>query len=275
MASDPHVIDAKGIFTGTVGSTALVAGDMVYFDGTDWEKADATDNTKYAEAFSVSSVASADVGMFATSGIIEDIDASYTQGADQILSATAGAITETRPTGAENLVQVVGAALSTSLVHVQIRIPHEVTVSLQFPYTTHGAPQDRDNDFAGLGLDDTSAEVHCGFMVPQNTVSTSAEIAYFWLCGTGVALDASDTYTFDASGGINGETTSATTDGISAAALTVAADQLARKDVSAGLNVAGLISPGNYVGIAIKKAAEGATGDDPICLGVEVVLLVV
>jgi len=275
MASDPHVIDAKGIFTGTVGSTALVAGNMVYFDGTDWEKADATDNTKYVEAFSVSSVASGDVGMFATSGIIEDIDAPYTQGADQMLSATAGAITQTRPTGAENLVQIVGAALSTSLVHVQIRIPHEVTVSMQFPYTTHVAPQDRDNDFAGLGLDDTSAEVHCGFMVPQNTVSTSAEIAYFWLCGTGVALDASDTYTFDASGGIDDETTSATTDGISAAALTVAANDLARKDVSAGLNASGLIAPGNYVGIAIKKAAEGSGGDDPICLGVEVVLQVV
>lgn len=274
MAVDPKVNDARNVFTGAVGSTAVVAGDMVYFDGTDWELADATDNTKFAEAFAVNSFAASDVGIFATEGIIEDIDAPYTQGADQMLSAaTAGNITETRPTGAENLMQVVGFALSTSLVHVQIRIPHEVTISMQFPYTTHVAPQDRDNDYAGLGLDDTNAEVHCGFMVPQNCVGTDVEIAYFWLCGTGTALDTGDTYTFDASGGVDDETTSTTTDGITAAALTVAANDLARKDVTAGFD--SLIAPGNYIGIAIKKAAEGSSGDDPICLGVEVVLHVV
>jgi hypothetical protein len=273
--ADPYVDAAVGLFTGTVGSTALVAGDLVYFDGTDWEKADADDNTKYAEAIAVNSVASGAVGAFCTSCLIVDIDAPFTQGSTYYLSTTAGGNTATRPTGANNLMQVVGFGLSTSILRVDIRPPREITISMQFPYTTHAAPQDRDNDFAGLGLDDTSAEVHCGFMVPQNCVSTSALIAYLWWCGTGTVLDTGDTYTIDASAGIDDETTSATADGIAAASLAVAANDLANADVSACFDASGIIEPGNYVGVAIKKDAEGSTGDDPIMLGLEVVLLVV
>jgi len=47
--ADPYVRQARGVFTGTIGSTATPAGSPVYFDGTDWELADADDNTKYAE----------------------------------------------------------------------------------------------------------------------------------------------------------------------------------------------------------------------------------
>jgi len=54
MASDAYVRQARGVFTGTVGSTDVTAGSPVYFDGTDWELADADDNTKYAEAIAVS-----------------------------------------------------------------------------------------------------------------------------------------------------------------------------------------------------------------------------
>lgn len=268
---------ARGVFLGTVGSTAVVAGDLVYFDGTDWELADATDNTKFAEAVAVNSYASgATSAAFCTSCVVVDTDAPYTQGETRYTDATtAGDMTATRPTGANNLVQAVARALSTSELQVDIQIPTETTISMQFPYTAHAAPQDRDNDFMGLGLDDTDAEVACGFMVPQNCISTSAKIAYLWWCGTGTALDASDTYTIDASAGVDDETTTATTDGITAAALTVAANDLANADVSACFDAAGIIEPGNYVGVAIKKAAEGTGGDDPIMLGLEVVLLTV
>tara|TARA_Y100000310_G_scaffold254715_1_gene261871 strand:+ start:4214 stop:4831 length:618 start_codon:yes stop_codon:yes gene_type:complete len=204
-----------------------------------------------------------------------DTDAPYTQGQSLYLSATAGAITATRPTGAENLIQVLGFALSTSEVHFEVQIPKEITINVTFPYTTHVAPQDRDNDFMGLGLDDTDAEVGGSFMVPQNCVSTQAVMATFWWCGTGTALDTSDTYTIDVSGGVDDETTSATTDGITAASLAVAANDLANADVSAAFDGTGLIAPGNVIGVAIKKAAEGSTGDDPICLNVQVMVLVV
>jgi hypothetical protein len=114
-------------------------------------------------------------------------------------------------------------------------------------------------------------------MVPQNVVGL--EIAYTWWAGTGVALDTSDTYTFDASAGVDDETTSESgaggVDGITAAALTVAANDLARGTVTTGLDASGIIEPGNYVGIAVQKAAEGSGGDDPIMLGTHVVLLAV
>ena len=66
MAS-PYVRQARATFTGTVGSTAVVAGDSVYFDGTDWELADADDNTKFAEAIVTHAFASGDVGFFCRS----------------------------------------------------------------------------------------------------------------------------------------------------------------------------------------------------------------
>jgi len=246
---------------------------MVYFDGTDWELADATDNTKFAEAIATVSAESGAVIGLCRSCVIVDIDAPYTQAAEQYLSTTAGDVTETRPTGAENLVQVCGFALSTSEVYADIKPVAEQAINLQFPYNVSAAPQDRDGDFFGLGLDDTSAEVGASFMVPQNCVGI--EIAYLWWCGTGTLLDTSDTYTIDVSGGIDDETTSATADGITATSLAVAANDLARGDVTAAFDGTGLIKPGNVVGVAIKKAAEGTAGDDPIMLNCTVVLNVV
>ena len=39
--ADPHVEQARDKFSATIGSTDVTAGDMMYFDGTDWELADA------------------------------------------------------------------------------------------------------------------------------------------------------------------------------------------------------------------------------------------
>jgi len=273
--ADPYVRQARGVFYGKIGAdqTNVVAGDAVYFDGTDWELADADDNTKFAEAIVTNSYASGDTNAaLCRSCVIVDTDAPYTQGDQYFLSTTAGSLTATRPTGANNLVQVVGFGLSTSELYVDIPPVRELQINLTYPYVGHAAPQDNDNDFYGIGTDDTNAVAATGFMVPQNCVGL--EIAYKWWCGTGTALDASDTYTFDASAGVDDETTSATTDGITATAMTVAANDLAIGDVTAGLNATGIIEAGNYVGIAVQKAAEGSGGDDSIELGTVVVLLV-
>lgn len=84
-----------------------------------------------------------------------------------------------------------------------------------------------------------------------------------------------DTYTIDVSGGIDDETTTTTTDGITAAALTVADNDLNRADVSAAFDGTGLLAPGNIIGVDVDKAAEGTAGDDPLMLACVVVLLVV
>lgn len=271
MAVSPYTRQARGIFIGTYG-VDVTAGDLMYFDGTNWVKADATDNTKFAEAIATNSFASGDVGTLCTACVIVDEDAPYTQGATQYLSATAGAITETRPTGAENLVQAVGYALSTSELHAEIQIPKEVTINLS-PMTDGAAVFSQRNDFTGVLLGAAAEAAGYTFMVPQNMVGNVVE--YLWWSGVGTILDASDTYTVDVSGGIDDETNAATSDGITAAALTVAADDLNKVDISAAFDAAGLMAPGNIVGIDIDKAAEGSAGDDPLMLGCQVIVLVV
>ena len=121
--ADPYVKHAQNVFAATIGSTDVTAGDMVYFDGTDWELADASAHTTFGEAMVVNSYASGDVGVLCTGGVIVDIDAPYTQGAAMYLSETAGAITATIPTTNAAIKQAVGFSLSTSSVRVDIRMP--------------------------------------------------------------------------------------------------------------------------------------------------------
>ena len=270
--ADPHFNEVFGVFGVTVG-VGLTAGDPIFFDGTNWLLADSADNTKFAEAFIVESFRSGERGVACMGGILVDTDAPYTQGDSEYLSTTATTITvitSTRPTGAENLAQIVGFAVSTSELKLAIPPLHEETINLMFPYTADAAPQDRIADFFGLGLDDTSAEVANTFMCPQNLVETV--IVYLWWVADGVvALDTGDTITFDVSGGVDDETTTATTDTIASTALTVTVNDIARADVSAGYDATGLLKPGNLIGTAIKKSAEGTTDDDPIMCNVSVV----
>lgn len=258
--ADPTVDDAQRIFTGTAGQ-AFNAGDLAYFDGTNWLDADADDETKFAEALVVSTVASGELVGLCREGIIEDTDAPFTQGDTHYLSATAGDNTSTRPTGANNLMQVVGFAISTSLLDICIRMPYEVHVSLS-PMTDGTAVYSQATDWTGVLLGATSEAAGYTCMVPENCVSLV--IAYLWWGGVGTVLDSGDTYTIDVSAGIDDETQTATSDGITAAALTVAANDLNRADVSAAFNTAGIIQPGNLLGIDVDKAAEGTAGDDPL-----------
>jgi hypothetical protein len=270
--ADPKVRQARGVFTGTAGSTAFTAGDLVYFDGTDWELADADDNTKFAEAVSTVTVAAGEAVALCRSCVVIDTDAPFTQGDELYLSTTAGGMTGTRPTGNNNLMQVIGFALSTSEIYVDLKPMHEVTVNVHF--TTDGtAAFSHSGDWAGVLAAAANEAAGGSFMVPQNCVGVN--IAYLWWVGVGTALDGSDTYTIDVSAGVDDETKTATQDGITAAALTVAAEDIAVADVSLAFTGTGIIEPGNVVGIVVDKAAEGAGGDDPLMLCVSIVLQVV
>lgn len=269
--ADPFVRRARGVFQAAIGE-AVTAGDLMYFNGTNWRLADADDNTKFAEAIVVASYASGVQGNLCTECLIEDTDAPFTQGETLYLSATAGALTATRPTGAEALMQVIGFVLSTSTVHARIKIPEEITINLS-PMTDGTAVFSQRNDYTGVLLGATSEAAGYTFMVPQNVVGNV--IQYLWWSGVGTALDTSDTYTIDVSGAVDDETNTTTVDGISAAALTVAADDLNRANVSAAFDGSGILKPGNIVGVDVDKAAEGSSGDDPLVLACAVVLLAV
>lgn len=267
--ADPYFGEAWG-FTGiTIGSTNVTAGDALYFDGTDWELADADDNTKFTELFAAETYDSGARGIGVVGGILVDTDAPYTQGQSMYLDTTAGAITATRPTGAENLMQVLGFCVSTSEVKMSCPPLHEETISLS-PINDGTAANSQRNDFTGVLLAAAAEAAGYTFMVPQNMVENV--IQYLWWTGVGTALDTSDTYTIDVSGGVDDETNTATTDGITAAALTVAADDLNRADVSNAFDASGLLAPGNIISVDVDKAAEGTGGDDPLMLACVVVL---
>ena len=270
--ADPFVKRARGVFQATIGSTAVTAGDPLYFDGTDWELADADDETKFAEAFSTATYASGVQGALCVECLIEDVDAPYTQGQSLYLSATAGDLTATRPTGANNLIQVLAFALSTSTLNARIKIPEELTINLS-PMTDGTAAFSQRNDYTGVLLAAANEAAGYTFMVPQNYVGNIK--AYLWWSGVGTALDTSDTYTVDTSGGVDDETNTAGTGGITAAALTVAADDLNRADVSAAFDATGILQPGNIVAVDVDKSNEGAGGDDALMLGCQVIILVV
>lgn len=261
----PYIAEMVGPIAILIGSTDVVAGDILYHDGTDWELADADDLTKFGELIAAESFSSGENGVGCMGGVLVDVDAPFTQGQSMYLSATAGAITGTRPTGAENLAQIIGFAVSTEEVKMWIPPLHEESTS-HSPMTDGTAVYDQNADWTGVLLGGTSEAAGYTFMVPQNMVERVIEYLWWTVGPSSPALDASDTYTIDVSGGIDDETTTATEDGLGAAALTVADNDLNRADVSLAFDGTGLIAPGNIVGVDIDKAAEGASGDDPLML---------
>ena len=262
----PYMAEFIGPVAILIGSTDVVAGDVLYFDGTDWELADADDNTKFGELIATDSFSSGDNGVGCMGGVLVDIDAPFTQGKPLYLSATAGAITETRPTGAENLAQIIGYAVSTKEVKMLIQPFHEETLNCS-PMTDGTAVYAQNADWTGVLLGGTSEAAGYTFMVPQNMVERVIEYLWWTVGDSSTALDTGDTYTIDVSGGVDDETTTATSDGIDAAALTVVDNDLKRADVSAAFDGTGLVAPGNIIAVDVDKEAEGAGGDDPLMLG--------
>ncbi len=273
MAVDPFFAEAWGYVGITIGSTNVVAGDALFFDGTDWELADASDNTKFAELFAAESYDTGARGVGVVGGILEDTDDPFTQNDNMYLSETAGAITATRPTVDNSLAQVLGFCLSTSQVNLRIKIPTELTMWVDLPYAIGAAAVTSDGDWAGLSMTADSDGAGGTSIVPQQAVAI--KYVAFW----GYVEDtlASGNYTFDVSAGINSDAdTGATTqDGVTTTALAVVtADDIFKVTATAGMNAAGIADSGNHIGIQIDKLSETAA-DDFRFHGVEITYLVV
>src|SRR5436309_3152485 len=102
MASDPTMLNASGT-TSVVLKSAVTAhvGSLIGFDGTDWVLADADATGGGIAATFVSMAYLVGDGTLTlpvcTVGSLFDVDAPFTKGKAQYLSATAGAMTETIP----------------------------------------------------------------------------------------------------------------------------------------------------------------------------------
>ena len=270
--ADPKVKEPEGYFTGVAGSTDVSAGDLVYFDGTDWELADASDNTKFAEALVILNASAGETIGLCTSGIVVDTDAPYTQGDQYYLSETAGAITATRPTTAQSLRQMVAFGLSTSELRVEVYMPREMTLNYNFvnnqnvaqgvQIDTAGCP---DGDFISVAMDAQNEDAGVTFGCPQNFVAL--EIAYLYL----VAEATCGTPTFDAF--VSGEADGAQWDNTTVDATLAnqvgegsAADQIHRIDFSTAFDAAGILEPDNCVGMRLTKDDAGTDITLFLCL---------
>ena len=270
--ADPHVTKARDIFTATVGSTDVTAGDLVYFDGTDWEKADASAHTSFAEAMVLNTYDSGDVGLLCTGGILVDTDAPYTQGAAMYLSETAGANTATIPTTNAAIKQVIGFAISTSEVRVDIRIP---SYQNQFfpvsAYDTSGEPGLGvvTDGWPGPGLDGASETAYVVGRFPDNFV----EMEMARVVTHNTATSAVD-YDFTVAAGYdNGDNDEAgTTITADTSEMTPADNKLVTFNVAALLD-SGLQGPGRN--FAIKIDPDGVGGGEQQILGMNLGCLVV
>jgi hypothetical protein len=255
--ADPYVRQARGVKTVTIGSTAVVAGDALYFDGTDWELADADDATKFAEAFAVNSYASGEQGAVCRSCIIVDTDAPYTQGDNYYLSATAGAITATRPTVAGNLRQLLGFALSTSELAADIRYNEQTYDISPSGGTDVGVIFQLDSgNYLGLTTNAQNEVIGATFQVPENAVAL--EIAYAWLA----AEASSGTPTFDlfVSSSNDGDQWDAVTQDSTIADSAdegAAADEIQRTTVTTAFDATNIWRPGALLGIRKLKKDSG------------------
>jgi hypothetical protein len=248
---------------------------MLYHDGTDWELADADDNTKFAEAIATNSYASGDVGVACTSGIIVDTDAPYTQGDQYYLSTTAGDVTATRPTTAANLRQLIGFGLSTTELRAEVppvrehHAYHPMQSSLVAAEVT--VVLDSGN-FAGPYTNADDEALYCTFSVPQNCVGLEFARMY---SAVEVRSDATD-WTTTISGATGGEQWDATTQDATLTGLVAsgtAADEIAGSTMTTGFDAAGIIEPDNLVGV--KLVHDGGQTDVTIGFGLDITYLVV
>lgn len=105
--------------TVTAGET-LAAGNLIYLDSTpEAFKADANSDSKAAIGFVLSGITAAATGTaYFGSGMITGLS-SLTPGAKYYLSTTPGGITTTKPSGAGDIIQQIGVAVSTTELYFE------------------------------------------------------------------------------------------------------------------------------------------------------------
>lgn len=118
--ANSNVVDTFGRFDIVAGSTALPYLALIYFDGTDWELADGDAITTHATAVVITTggIAAGAKGEAALQAVVKDDDAPYTELAQYYLSTTAGTFSTTAPSAAPDVAQMVGKAVSDSILHL-------------------------------------------------------------------------------------------------------------------------------------------------------------
>ena len=275
--ADAHVIahDKGGEIIDATVNGAVTPGSAVYHDGTGYVDSDADDNSKPAEFFALQQIDNdkKTKGSFARKVVVEDIDAPYTARADQWLSTTAGEITETKPSGSDDLEQRLGYSVSTSKLVLESNWPTQVQVPIIKDVTGSGetATALDTGAVAGDALNASSEASYDNFVIPGGFISWEANRVW-----TAVETDVNFDYTFSVTSAEDTEVHDIETsapDSATANAVDQTPDALGAIDVSGAFDLAGISEPGKFGGAKFLRDTSGT--DEVLYLGLELVANVV
>jgi len=228
MASDVVIQDAEGIVHVTLNGLVF-AGNPIAHNGTNWVHADASYATTqlYAQYIAGAQGVSGQIIPAYRRCTIYDVDAPYTANTIAYLSGTAGAITHTRPATNGDVIQVLGRALDTTHLRVDIQAPRSAEDFLEgYVFNAQSAglvepPAADGTTTAWVGIDVDAAAVAGVFTArfPENVIALeAATVIINTQAATALDLDVTvvacydnDTNTGDAGTSTTGRTTTVTT----------------------------------------------------------------
>lgn len=202
MAVEAVIENAERINNKLTLNGTVKRGDVIAHNGTGWVQADASDavTNLYAQYIAMESGESGAIIPGCKSCVLVDADAPYTANATQYVSATAGAITETRPTTNGDVIQVIGRSSDTKSVNIDIRAPREVeekllsVLNLQNSVFEVHVADGTTNEWAGADVD--AAAVGAVFVgrMPAGMVGAPLAADLIVDSQAGTALDLDFTY---------------------------------------------------------------------------------
>ena len=254
-----NVREAVGPIFLLPSDSAIKAGDLLYVSSAKWALSDADALTTPAEYVALNGNGGSTTARITAcrKAKLYDEDAPYVAGETQYLHTTAGAMTATRPTGSADLRQVVGRAVTTKWVDIEIGQRREVTV----PWLLNGATSAfavlDSGDYGGPTLDAQNEVAALVQTVPENAVglvisklrvaaeatagTPTADITVSSNTGNDTAWDA---VTADAT------LTNQATEGTNA-------DDITEINLTTGMNATDIIRPGALLGMKVLKDDAG------------------
>ena len=242
----------------------IVPTDIVYWDGTNWAKADAdTPATKYAWGICTRGGKGGDINSgvlgVARRATLFDDALGLTANAAVYLSAAAGAYTQTRPTTVGHLRQVIGWAFDTKRAHMDFAIPREQT----HPWAVKGATSayallDSGNH-GGPTLDATGETCLLQQTVPEN--ATAVVKAVWYLAAEAVVAATTADITVGSALGNATQHDAITADATMANQVfdvtADTADEINAVDAATALDAASIIQPGAVLGAKFTSDQAG------------------
>lgn len=238
---------------------AVKAGDLLYVSSAKWALADADAHTTPAEYVALHGNGGSTTAQIAAVRKCEfyDEDAPFIAGSTIYLHTTAGGWSHTRPTGAADLRQVVGRAVTTKRAEIEIGQRREVTVPWLLMGATSAFAQLDSGDYGGPTLDAQNEVALLTQTVPENAVG----VVIAKLRVAAEATAGTPTMDITISSNLADDTQ---WDGVTADATLVnqaregsAADAITELNITTGLDATNIIRPGALLGMRCLQDDAG------------------